>query len=177
MSHAPFRQCPTCRRVAARPQKVRGARLPRAKAQPDRQKPRLARDRLNGFLGREAAVNRPSTHQYPLEGARIALFETRGAGVAQRILDREPADRDLRASNLSSGGRRRTRSTDIRRPITGRASEGPYEATDASAPDRRNSRQTETSDSPPGVRRMISYSLDDNWQAMDTSDGHAFRRD
>jgi hypothetical protein len=64
---------------------VRG---PRAEAQPVRKKPRLVRNRLNGFLGRSAAVNRPSTHQHPREGARIALFETRGAGVTQRIVDR-----------------------------------------------------------------------------------------
>ena len=70
---------------ATKAPRVRG---PRAKTQPDRQKPRLARNRLNEFLGRSAAVNRPSTHQHPLEGARIALFETRGAGAAQRILDR-----------------------------------------------------------------------------------------
>ena len=32
---------------------------------------------MNGFLGRLAPVNRPSTHQHPLEGERIAFFETK----------------------------------------------------------------------------------------------------
>ncbi len=74
--------------VKAYATKAPRVRVPRAKAQPDRQKPRLVRNRLNGFLGREATVNRPSTHQHPREGARMALFETRGAGVVQRTLDR-----------------------------------------------------------------------------------------
>ncbi len=57
---------PTHRRaLGIRASKAPRARVPRAKAQPDRQKPRLARNRVNGFLGRQAAVNRSSTHQHP----------------------------------------------------------------------------------------------------------------
>jgi hypothetical protein len=59
-----------------------------------------------------------------------------------------------------------------------RASEGPYEATPTSAPDRRSSRQTESSGARPvapgGCSRTRST---DNWQAMDTSDGQALRSD
>ncbi len=63
-------------------------RLPRAKVQPDRQKPHVARNRLYESLDREAAANRPSTHQHPLQGARVAPSGTKGAGDVQRILDR-----------------------------------------------------------------------------------------
>jgi hypothetical protein len=44
---------PTHRRALwTRATKAPRVRVPRAKAQPDRQKPRLARNRLNGFPGR-----------------------------------------------------------------------------------------------------------------------------
>jgi hypothetical protein len=72
-------------RDSGRPTEVR---LPPAKAQPHRQKTRLAWDQRNELLGRRAAIQRLSPHQYRLEGARIAPSETIGAGVSQQILDK-----------------------------------------------------------------------------------------
>src|SRR5262245_37537912 len=52
-------------------------RDPPAKAQPRRQEPPWVGGQLSEFLGRQAAVPRLSTHERQLEGARIALSETK----------------------------------------------------------------------------------------------------
>jgi hypothetical protein len=63
-------------------------RDPCTKAQRRRQKPSWPEGQPDEFLGRPAAVQQLSTYEHDLEGARIAPSETRGAGVAQRTLDR-----------------------------------------------------------------------------------------